>query len=61
MYRRHKAELLRLGIHSELAHMTAWSVNSPWRISPAPGVRIVLNNRYFDALGLVRLDPSVNI
>lgn len=61
VYRRRKAELIRLGVGRELAHTTAWSAKGPWRISHTPGVRIALNNRYFDALGLPRLDPCAGI
>ena len=61
VYRRRKAELIRLGVAPELAHATAWSAKGPWRISHTPGVRMALNNGYFDALGLPRLDPRVSI
>ena len=45
----------------DLAQSTAWSAKGPWRISHTPGVRIALNNGYFDALGLPRLDSRVGI
>jgi RNA-directed DNA polymerase len=61
VYRRRKAELIRLGVSPELAQSTAWSAKGPWRISHTPGVRMALNNGYFDALGLPRLDPRVSI
>lgn len=61
VYRRRKAELIRLGVGPELAHRTAWSAKGPWRISHTPGVRIALNNGYFDAMGLPRLDPRASI
>ena len=61
VYRRRKAELIRLGVDPDLAHSTAWSAKGPWRVSHTPGVLIALNNRYFDALGLVRLDPHATI
>lgn len=61
VYRRRKAELIRLGVHPDLAHTTAWSAKGPWRISHTPGVRRALPNDYFDALGLPRLDQRVNI
>ena len=61
VYRRRKAELIRLGVSPELAHATAWSAKEPWRISHTPGVRMVLINGYFDALGLPYLDPLVSI
>jgi RNA-directed DNA polymerase len=61
VYRRRKAELIRLGVAPELAHATAWSAKGPWRISHTPGVRMALSNGYFDALGLPRLDPRVSI
>jgi RNA-directed DNA polymerase len=60
-YRRRKAELIRLGVNPNLAQSTAWSAKGPWRVSHTPGVVIALNNRYFDALGLVRLGPNANI
>ncbi len=52
-YRRHKAELVRLGVNPLLAHSTAWSAKGPWRMSHAPGVLIALNNKFFDAFGLI--------
>lgn len=61
VYRRRKTELIRLGVGPQLAHTTAWSAKGPWRISHTPGVCIALNNGYFDALGLPRLDSRVNI
>ncbi len=61
VYRRRKAELIRLGVDRELANTTAWSAKGPWRLSHSPGVLIALNNGYFDALGLPRLDPRVSI
>jgi RNA-directed DNA polymerase len=60
-YRRRKGELIRLGVDAELAHTTAWSPKGPWRLSHTPGVRIALNTRYFDTLGLPRLDPRYPI
>jgi len=61
VYRRRKAELIRLGVSPELAHTTAWSAKGPWRLSHTPGILIALNNGYFDALGLPRLDLRVSI
>ncbi|MGD8309682.1 MAG: group II intron reverse transcriptase/maturase [Chromatiales bacterium] len=61
VYRRRKAELIRLGVDPRLAHTTAWSAKGPWRISHTPGVRMALNNGYFDALGLPRLDLRASI
>lgn len=61
VYRRRKAELIRLGVDAELAQTTAWSPKGPWRLSHTPGVRIALNTRYFDAMGLPRLDPRYSI
>ena len=58
---RRKAELIRLGVDPSLAHTTAWSAKGPWRLSHTPGVRRALTNRYFDALGLPRLDPHQRI
>lgn len=55
VYKRRKAELIRLGVRAELAHTSAWSAKGPWALSHTPGVRIALNNDYFDRLGLPRL------
>jgi RNA-directed DNA polymerase len=55
-FSRRKAELIRLGVAPALAVSTAWGAKGPWRISHTPGVRIALDNGYFDALGLPRLD-----
>lgn len=57
VYRRRQAELIRLGVNPQLAHLTAWSAKGPWRVSSTPGVRMALSNGYFDALGLPRLEP----
>jgi RNA-directed DNA polymerase len=54
-YRRRKAELLKRGISPLLAHTTAWSAKGPWKISHTPGVRIALDNAFFDRMGLLRL------
>ena len=54
-YRRRKAELIKRGINPKLAHTTAWSAKGPWKMSHTPGVRIALNNHYFDQIGLIRL------
>ena len=61
VYGRRKAELIRLGVTPDLAQTTAWSAKGPWRISHTPGVRMALNNGYFDALGLPRLEPRASI
>ncbi len=55
IYKRRMSELIRFGVNEELARSTAWSARGPWKISHTPGVRIALNNRYFDATGLPRL------
>jgi RNA-directed DNA polymerase len=55
VYRRRKAELIKRGIRPELAHTTAFSAKGPWRISHIPGVRMALNNHFFDRMGLIRL------
>ena len=60
VYRRRKAALLQRGINPELAHLTAFSAKGPWRISHTPGVRMALNNRFFDQMGLLRLSASPN-
>ncbi len=52
MYRRRKSELIDLGVKEDLAHVTACSAKRYWNISHTPGVRISLNNNYFDVKGL---------
>jgi RNA-directed DNA polymerase len=61
VYRRRKAELTKRGINPELAHTTAFSPKGPWRISHTPGVRMALNNQFFEQLGLIRLSADPNI
>jgi RNA-directed DNA polymerase len=61
VYRRRKAELTKRGINPELAHTTAFSAKGPWRISHTPGVRMALNNQFFEQLGLIRLSATPNI
>jgi RNA-directed DNA polymerase len=61
VYRRRKAELLKRGIPSVLAHTTAWSAKGPWKISHTPGVRMALNNQFFDQMGLIRLSAHHNM
>jgi RNA-directed DNA polymerase len=53
--RRRKAELIKRGVDPFLAHTTAWSGKGPGAISHTPGVRIALDNRFFDQMGLIRL------
>jgi RNA-directed DNA polymerase len=60
VYHRRKAELTKRGINPELAHPTAFSAKGPWRISHTPGVRIALNNQFFDQLGLIRVSANPN-
>ncbi len=55
VYRRRKAALIKRGIKPALAHTTAFSAKGPWRISHTPGVRMALNNQFFDRMGLIRL------
>lgn len=55
-YKRRKKELLRLGVSVTQAQTTANSSKGPWQMSHTPGVRLAMPNRYFDALGLFRLD-----
>jgi RNA-directed DNA polymerase len=55
VYRRRKAALIKRGIKPGLAHTTAFSAKGPWRISHTPGVRMALNNQFFDRMGLIRL------
>ena len=61
VYRRRKAELIKRGINPELAHTTAFSAKGPWRISHTPGVRMALNNHFFDQMGLIRLSAHQGI
>jgi RNA-directed DNA polymerase len=61
VYRRRKAELLKRGIAPTLAHTTAWSAKGPWKISHTPGVRMALNNQFFDRMGLIRLSAHCNM
>jgi RNA-directed DNA polymerase len=61
VYRRRKAELIQRGIRAELAHTTAFSAKGPWRISHTPGVRMALNNQFFDRMGLIRLSAHRHI
>lgn len=60
IYRRRKAELIKRGINPKLAHTTAWSAKGPWKISHTPGVRMALNNQFFDRMGLIRLSVPRN-
>lgn len=55
VYRRRKAELVKLGVPAETAHFTAWSAKGPWRLSHAPGVQMALTASYFESRGLPRL------
>jgi RNA-directed DNA polymerase len=61
VYRRRKAELIKRGISPTLAHTTAWSAKGPWKISHTPGVRIALNNAFFDQIGLIRLSAHCHM
>ena len=61
VYRRRKAELLKRGIPPVLAHTTAWSAKGPWKMSHTPGVRMALNNQFFDQMGLIRLSAHHNM
>ena len=61
VYRRRKAELLQRGIPPVLAHTTAWSAKGPWKMSHTPGVRMALNNHFFDQMGLIRLSAHHNM
>jgi RNA-directed DNA polymerase len=61
VYRRRKAELIKRGIPQALAHTTAWSAKGPWKISHTPGVRMALNNHFFDQMGLIRLSAHHNM
>jgi RNA-directed DNA polymerase len=61
IYHRRKAELIKRGINPKLAHTTAWSAKGPWKISHTPGVRMALNNHFFDQMGLIRLSAHDNM
>jgi RNA-directed DNA polymerase len=61
LYRRRKAELIKRGINPKLAHTTAFSAKGPWRMSHTPGVRMALNNQFFDRTGLIRLSAHHRI
>lgn len=54
-YRCRKSELIQRGVGADLAHLTAWSAKGPWCMSHTPGVRMALDNKYFDGMGLPRL------
>lgn len=56
VYRKRKRALIKLGVSERLAHTTAWSAKGPWRLSHSPGVQMALNQKYFAALGLPRLE-----
>ena len=60
-FRRRRAELLKRGIQPELAYTTAFSSKGPWRVSDTPGVRMALDNRFLDRMGLIRLRPYQRI
>lgn len=55
VYRRRKAEWIKRGVNPLLASITAWSGKGPWFMSHTPGVRMALDNRFFDQMGLIRL------
>lgn len=55
VYKRRKAELIKRGVGTNLAHITAFSSKGPWRIAHTPGVRIALSNSFFDSWNLTRL------
>lgn len=57
-FQRRKQELRKRGVSRILAVTTAMSSKGPWRISHTPGVRIALQNSYFDSLGLPRLSAG---
>jgi len=61
IYHSRKAELIKRGINPQLAHTTAWSAKGPWKISHTPGVRMALNNHFFDQMGLIRLSAHYNM
>mgnify|MGYP003333683308 CR=1 FL=1 len=58
-YRRRREELLKLGVSEDHAQPSAWSSRGPWCMSHIPGIRIALNNKYFDSLGLYRLSRNI--
>lgn len=54
-YKRRKAELHRLGVPQELAHLTAWSAKGPWRVCHSKAVQMAIPVSTFDDAGLPRL------
>jgi RNA-directed DNA polymerase len=58
-YKRRKSELVKRGLSSDVAFLTAWIARGPWRMSHMPGTRIALNNVYFDRMGLPRLQMNI--
>ena len=56
-FQRRKAELMKRGINETAAVWTAMTARGPWQMSRIPQIRIALNVKYFDAIGLPRLAP----
>jgi RNA-directed DNA polymerase len=56
--RRRYAELIRRGVHRDLAAQTAGSSHGPWRLAASPALHIALPTAYFTVLGLPRLHVS---
>lgn len=54
-FRTRRAELMKRGIKEKEAVWSAMSSKGPWRLSQIPQVRIALNVKYFDEIGLPRL------
>ena len=56
--RRRYAELIRRGVHRDLAAQTAGSSHGPWRLAASPALHLALPSAYFAALGLPSLHVS---
>lgn len=61
VFKNRREQLMKRGVRERLASETAWCAKGPWKMSHMPGVRIALNNQYFDSIGLPRLLGSLNI
>jgi RNA-directed DNA polymerase len=53
--RRRYAELIRRGVHRDLAAQTAGSSHGPWRLAASPALHLALPTASFAVLGLPRL------
>ena len=60
-FKNRRDKLRNQGANTILACQTAASSKGPWRTSQISGMRIILNKKYFDKLGVPRLAREVNI